>query len=65
MATVISRVPAPSVEMIEEEGVRVVALDVITQHVEAQAFGSPSAARRLGAEAVDEHDGALRRLADS
>jgi hypothetical protein len=65
MESVISEVPAPSVEMIEEQGTRLVALDVITQHVDAQAFGSPSAARRLGASAVDEHDDALRRLADS
>lgn len=30
-----------------------------------RAFGSPSEARRLGAAAVDEHDEALRRLAES
>jgi hypothetical protein len=33
--------------------------------VEAKAFGSPSDARGLGAAAVDEHDDALRQLADS
>ncbi len=42
-----------------------VAVTLIRQHVRAEAFGSPSDARRLGAAAVDEHDEALRQLADS
>lgn len=42
-----------------------VAVTIIKQHVNAEAFGSPSEARRIGAAAVDEHDEALRRLADS
>lgn len=66
MANVISEVPAPSVEMIDVgERVELVALPINRQRIEAQAFGSPSAARRLGAAAVDKHDEALRRLADA
>lgn len=48
----------------EDVGPRVwLAATIIKQ--QAVAFGSPSEARRIGAAAVDEHDDALRRLADS
>lgn len=57
MTNVISEVPIPTIEMI--------AVPMIKQRVEAQAFGSPNEARRLGAEAVDEHAEVLRRLAES
>lgn len=50
----------PTVEM---EHVEMVPLEGTNQSV--LAFGSPSEARRLGAAAVDEHDEALRRLAES
>jgi hypothetical protein len=56
---------APTVRLNDEGGQRLaVTATIITQRIEAQAFGSPSDARRLGAAAVDEHDEALRRLAD-
>jgi hypothetical protein len=58
---------APSnVRLREEEGrPRIaVAVTLIKQRMSAEAFGSPSEARRLGAAAVDQHDEALRRLAD-
>jgi hypothetical protein len=55
----------PTVHLKEQGAPRLaVAVTLIKQRVEAQAFGSPSDARRLGATAVDEHDAALRRLAD-
>jgi hypothetical protein len=47
----------PTVEMVTEP------LEMVDQSV--LAFGSPSEARRLGAEAVDEHAEVLRRLAES
>ncbi len=50
----------PTVEM---EHVEKVPLEWTNQSV--VAFGSPSEARRLGAAAVDRHDEALRRLAES
>jgi len=59
---------AAPVVRVHEEDARprlAVAVTVIKQQVEAKAFGSPSDARRLGAAAVDEHDDALRQLADS
>ena len=50
-----------------DEGPRVelIAVPFMKQQVEALAFGSPSGARRLGAEAVEEHAEVLRRLAES
>jgi hypothetical protein len=54
---------APTVRINEDAVPRlVVSVTTIKQHVHAEAFGSPSEARRLGAEAVDENAGALRRL---
>jgi hypothetical protein len=56
---------APTMRLNEQGTPRLaVAATIIKQRIEAQAFGSPSDARRLGAAAVDEHDEALRRLAD-
>jgi hypothetical protein len=54
----------PTVEMERVE------MAVVTEPLELMdqtvlAFGSPSEARRLGTAAVDEHDEALRRLAES
>lgn len=67
MTNVISEVPIPSVEMIDEgeRRLELVEVPLNRQRIEAQAFGSPSEARRLGAAAVDRHDEALRRLADA
>jgi hypothetical protein len=66
VTTAISENPTPTVRVVAEVRPRVfVAMGFITQHVEAEAFGSPSDARRLGEAAVDEHAEALRRLADS
>jgi hypothetical protein len=53
------------IHFVEEDLPRTEVGVAITQHVEAVAFGSPSDARRLGAAAVEEHDEALRRLAES
>jgi hypothetical protein len=67
MVNVISEVPTPSVERIDESERRLelVKVPLNRQKIEAKAFGSPSEARRLGAAAVDRHDEALRRLADA
>jgi hypothetical protein len=57
----------PTTSTVEESApARVkVALTFVRQHVVAEAFGSPSEARRIGATLVDRHDEALRRLGDS
>jgi hypothetical protein len=67
LTTVTSETPTPTVRVVEEAASRRVdvAVGIITQHAEAEAFGSPSEARRIGAATVDEHAEALRRLADS
>ncbi len=66
MTNVISETAIPTVEMIYESE----RLEIVTEPLELMdqtvlAFGAPSEARQLGAAAVDEHDEALRRLAES
>ncbi len=66
MAVATNASPSPTVNVTESH-VRPrlqVAVTIIRQKIQAKAFGSPSEARRIGAAAVDEHDAALRRLAD-
>jgi hypothetical protein len=67
VTTVIPESPTPTVRVVAEDAPPrlIVAVGLITQHAEAEAFGSPSDARRLGETAVDDHAEALRRLADS
>jgi len=63
-----SAVATPKVKVVEETQtprVSVTVVATVRQYTKAEAFGSPSEARQLGAGAVDAHDEALGRLADA